>query len=83
MSKASLESEKIELLKSKPLLGQFFIIAASYRLKIAAQDQAINTRYHQKNILKHPIERCQGESLSSLGEICIHYEMAIKPGRSE
>jgi hypothetical protein len=75
--KPSIENEKIEELKSKPMHGQFhwdlerlsvnkeklLMRLCSSDLKgeressiIAAQDKALNTHYHQRNIMTKPTD---------------------------
>jgi len=73
--KSSIENEKTEKLKRKPIHGQFYwdlekpsidkekslvwlcnsgLKGDTESLTIAAQDQAFNMCYHQRNIMKQP-----------------------------
>jgi len=75
--KSSIENEKIEELKRKPIHGQLYqdlerpsvdkekslawlcdsgLKGEMESLIIAAEDQALNTHYHQRNIMKQPID---------------------------
>jgi len=75
--KSSIENEKIEEIKKKPMHGQFYqhlerpsadkenslawlyssgLMEEMESLIIAAQDQALNMCYHQRNIMKQPVD---------------------------